>query len=564
LTRLKVNEKNIEDLEEGTEISQYLKSVTQELPKISPRLKEFCIEARPTIEGRTNLLKYFPFLQRLYEDEWVKIMIVFGRQMGKSTYDATRLGHFALTHPNSKSTFITHEDEALSVFSYEKFRDAFWMESPVAREYIKGSTYGSVSFISTKINSSVRLVTDAHNFKHIEGKSSDLSIWDEVNHQDLAALARAKEAQSFTMGAEVYTGIGGFLETEYHHIWESTDQRKWNYSKPTWRDKLEFRKSGTNRLVYDDYMLDVCDGFWRALKPENNSFHGYQMSQLDAPWIPLTKKDAVELYGLPEDRSIEWKRENYSSVDYVQHVEAGFIQGDVKPITRGMLLKCYDRTLSFLYPDEVDLSLGDVYIGVDWGGGSKTICWIWQLIDKSGPKFRLLWAEKLEETDVERQYRIISNYLESYKARSVVVDAGGGAFQVQQLQKKYGPKVIRTTYLTRPENPLPRGTEEKTLRKENRYQLDRTFSLDRIVNLYEQQKIILPAEDEEKLGWIIEQLCNTEIELVKLKSTGQNYRRYLNDPARPTDALHANNYAYIAYDMGKSREVGGGKMRTGF
>ena len=224
----KVSEANLKKLETESRFAEFTPTVL-ELPKIHPRLKEFCLEARPTIEGRPNIIQFIPYMQRLYEDEWLKIMIIWARQGGKTTYDATRLGHQALKQANSKSIFCTHQDLALSVFSNEKFRDAFWFESPIAREYIQGSTYGSLGYVSTKINSSVRLVTDAHGYIHVAGQSSDLTVYDEVNYQDLDRLATAKEAQSFTVGAEVYTGIGGFLETAYHHMWEETNQNKWKF-----------------------------------------------------------------------------------------------------------------------------------------------------------------------------------------------------------------------------------------------------------------------------------------------------------------------------------------------
>jgi len=45
-----------------------------------------------------------------------------------------------------------------------------------------------------------------------------------------------------------------------------------------------------------------------------------------------------------------------------------------------------------------------------------------------------------------------------------------------------------------------------------------------------------------------------EVELVKLKSTGQTYRRYFNPVGRPSDALHSCNYNEIAHDISRNKD----------
>lgn len=525
---------------------------------------DWVIQVRPTIEGRKNIINYLPMYRHLYMDEWVKIMIIFARQMGKSTYLASRAGWKMTTKPNFRGTFVTHEDEALSVFSNEKFRQALWQESPIAKNFIDSKLANAVGFLETKINSSMRLVTHAHNFRHIEGKSVDLLEFDEGNHLNWTKWNVAKESQSFTMGEWIIAGIGGYLNTDYHDQWESTDQRRWKYKDRYWRDKLEFRKSGVNRLVWGDYMLDLCDGLFEITKPENNSFHGYKLNQMDAPWVPLTKSDAIEKYGVPEDYSIEWKQDQYSSEELETHVFANFIQGDLKPLTDSMMFKLFDRTKAFQYPEDVDYSKGKLYMGVDWGGGNKTIPWIIQELDKKQPLFQLIWAEKIETNDVEEQYKIVKDLIDAYKPAQTIVDAGGGTHQVQELQKRYATGVIRNTYLTRPERPMPSRDEDRKLRRENRYEIDRTYSMDRIINLVTRPRLILPAADPDALDWIVEQFTNIEAELVKHKGTGQQYRRYFHQPARADDAFHAMNYAYMAWDLAGSRAVGATKLSTPF
>ena len=140
-------------------------------------------------------------------------------------------------------------------------------------------------------------------------------------------------------------GIGGYVDTQYHVLWNSTDQREWIFNKETWRDGLEYNQEG---LVYGDYMLDLFEGHWLAIAPENHYKHGYHISQTMVPWIPLTKQDAIELYKTSPEYSIQYKRENYPQDYFRMHVLAEFIKGDVKPITKQMMYALLDRNLDFV------------------------------------------------------------------------------------------------------------------------------------------------------------------------------------------------------------------------
>ena len=463
-------------------------NVTAEFPIT---FKDWMFEARPIIEGRNNILHFEPFMQRLYEDEHPFIQILFARQTGKSTYLASRMAFLTTTRQGFHANYVTYEDESLSTFSNIKFRQAVWNTTPL-RKYVVGGTLGEVGRILLKNGSVNTLVTHAHGFKHLEGKSINENLFDESQYLDWDSYAKAKETQSFTQGKERVVGIGGYVNTPYHKMWLQTDQREWKYNNQTWRDKLEFNDEG---LVWDDYLLDVLEGHWEATTPDNYTRHGYHMTQLMFPHIPLTRNDAVEKYKVSSEFSIEYKRENYPSIEFAQHVEAKFVEGDIKPITDSMMFKLFDRTRSFVEPEQVDHSLGDVFIGVDWGGGFKTIPWVMQMQNDVQV---LLKAEMIQTSDVDKQYEIVSSYIDNYKPKQVVVDAGGGTYQVQMLEKKYASLIRRNSYLIRPETPLPTNQEEKKLRKENRHTIDRTFSIDRIINGIINGKMVIPAGDPVK------------------------------------------------------------------
>ena len=533
-----------------------------DLPKVPIPKLEWSLKVRPTIDGRNNIVQYMPMLQRLHEDNWGWIMVKFARQMTKSAYLATAMGHLMTTKSNQKTTYCTFEDESQKSFSHDKFR-TLWSESEIARLYVDGATLGSISSLKTLNNSSANLVTAVNDFKHVEGKSVNLLIFDEGQNLDLDKWVTAGESQSFTNGDFIIAGIGGYVDTEYTKWWDSTDQRHWVYSDKLWRDKLDFRKSGKERLIWDEYLIDVLAGYWKQLKQENQSRHGYFSNQYQAPWIPLKKSDC-EKYGLPENRSIQHKEENYPQNDFIRHVQCGDVSGDTKPFTSQMLYKLYDKNKSLLKPSEVDYEKGDLFFGADWGGNDRTVRWIYQYVPGDFPQFVLINADKLQTDDVEEQYNLACEWIDDYEIAQSVVDAGGGAYQVQQLMKRYGERCLKFNFLTRPDDPEPDLDERRKYSQENRWSRDKTFLMDlyrtRIIKPYLDgnnliNQIVLPAKDPSKLDWIVDQYTNEMTELVKLSRTGTYYSRYYtpDKSGKPDDALLASIHAMEAqhvYDGG--------------
>jgi hypothetical protein len=532
------------------------------LPEVPQDKLNWSLKVRPTVDGLTNILNYVPMLRQRHEDDWSWIMDIWARQMSKSSLIATDMAHMMTTKPNQKAVFCTFEDEALSVFSNEKWREALWDESPIAKSFVKGATNGAIGYLKLLNNSSARLVTHAGKFHHVESKSANGLWFDEGQNLDLDEWVKAKESQSFTNGKFRIAGIGGWVDTEYHKWWLSTDQRKFIFNDDLWREKLEFNQEG---LVWGDYMLDVLGGHWKQTVQANQDRHGYITNQYQAPWIPLKKVDC-EKYRLPNDKSIQWKQENYPQIDFIRHVEAGFGEGGIKPFPKNLFETAYDKTLSLLKPSEVDYELGDLYLGADWGGGKRTIKWIYQALNNEWPIFRLINAKKIETSNVHEQYQEVADWFDTYEIKQGVVDQGGGTHQVQELQREYGSRCLRYGTLIRPGTPHPRREEIIKFRRENRTMRDKTWMMEYTKDLLQRphveganifKRIIVPAKNREAVEWIADQFSNELTERAKL-SGGGFYTRYYTDDGdkRPDDALLANNFAIEAWRMGKSKGKG--------
>lgn len=555
-----VNQKTQEELEDELPI----------LPKDRIEWEYYC---RPQIKGVPNRLKLRPMLLDIVNDPHPFIFMLLGRQWGKTTMLGTDLAYFASINYDYDQTYFNFKLDNLRTFSENKFRQDVFGSGPLTK-YISGiSKLGAMNRVVLKTRSIIDMLLPGPNWENAQGKSNRKMVVDEGQDHDWTNFQNARETQADTFGDLKIAGIGGFTDTEYHNIWKTTNQMSWEfkrgepfkgYENMSWRADLEFDDHG---LVEDHYLLDVLDGKYVAAKPENFSRHGYHLPQTYNPRIPLTMEDAISKYKISPEFSIEWKLKdpNYTQLDFRRNVMAEFVEGELKPITTKDMLKLFDNTHTLTLGKDVDFEAGPVIVGIDWGGGGKTIVWIWQCIDNTAPIFKLLWAEKVETADAKEQLEICFNLIDAYQADFIGIDAGGAPDRVQGIQKRYGNRSIRITYHPRPERPLPTKSEARAQKKEMRYVIDRTFAIDRIIDLvkypfkdkdFESNRIILPGANKEELNWITKQFVALEGEKTNLKSTGQQYIKYTHQESQPDDALQSCNYAFIAWDIYRGRGFG--------
>lgn len=525
---------------------------------------DWTLKFRKVIEGHKNVLELLPMWHQIYKDEHPNIYLLIGRQRGKSTYGGGRMAWY-LTQQHKKVVYVTFEDESLRSFSSDKFRNSILSEeNPELYQIVKGSRgdKGALSRVESLTGSSASLVTHAHGMRHVEGKSADFIFYDEWQELDLDAQEKAEQAQSWTQGKKLFAGVGGYIGTKQHKQWLSTNQNEYIFKNENWRAKLEFNDEG---FVWGEYLIDLLAGQWNPKAPANWTRHGYWMPQQIFPNFPLTIDDAINKYKIGKEHSLEYMQREHPTSFYYRHSQAMFVKGQTKPFTKDMILKLFDRSLSFTKPDDVDHSKGRVYGIADWGGGNSafTVPLIAQCLHPTAPIFKVLYITRLEESDVERQADQFINLCNAYEVDKIGVDAGGGARQAQKTEMTFASRCTRFSYRERPQQPLPTESEYDKLYKENRFSVDRTYSLDRlkdtIDNPYLQNgnafpRIIIPAAQLDKVAWIADDFEAIEGELIKLKSTGQDYIRYDN-PLAPDDAAHAFNYMLLTQMLDRGSDT---------
>lgn len=542
------------------------------LPPVEKSIIPWMLQCRPVIKGEPNRIKFLPMLRDVAEDLHPFIMLLWARQWGKTTHFASVLAHAASTNKSYDQTYVNFELESLKTFSENKFRKDVFATFPLS-EYIQGfSKFGSMTKVQLKTGSTVDMITSLNNWSHAQGKSNKRIAIDEGQDHNWEGWRNLRETQADTMGDTLIGGIGGFQDTQYHRLWKSTNQMEYifdhseeykGYPNMSWRRELERNCFDEKGLVYDQAMLDALAGKWKAEEPRNYARHGYHLSQLQNPRIPLTIYDAENLYHVPGEFSIEAKLKDpdFTQSEYRRYVLAEFVIGETKPITEEMMYRLIDKNSSFTPSSEVNHELGETYGGADWGGGPKTVVWIWQCLNEEIPIFKLLFAAKLADQTSDEQYQTVRNIFEAYGTKQNVVDAGGGTHQVEALQKYFGSRCIRNYYMRRPARPIPiTKAERKKHRKHNMFEIDKTYALDAVVDLIKIHsakgpRIILPGKNFNEIEWIIKQFVNEEVEFITTLGGGQPFRRYFTPDQKlnPDDALHACNYARLAWYIGRSK-----------
>ncbi len=336
---------------------------------------------------------------------------------------------------------------------------------------------------------------------------ADFVIVDEIQSTNVEAIPVIKETLSkSSFGRFVGMGTGSDQDDAWWKLWHTGNQQEWD---PTLNQ--------------------------RVAKNPSSGISSYHLTHYMAPWMPLEE--------------IEKKRVAYTPRTFSNEVEGWWHANARKPLIESDIRALFDQSMSFLRPGEVNKNLGPLYLGVDWGGGTKafTVVWIWQLIDKVAPQFRLIYLQKIDEKSTEKQADKIIQLVDAYHIEQGVMDSGGGTRQVEKLEERYAERMIKCSYTARPEKPF------EVISEENRIVVDRTWAIETIIDLITRStspkaipRISIPAGNSKWVDWIVDQFTCIEGESVNLQS-GKKYVRYTHPPESPDDALHASIYAYLAW-----------------
>lgn len=554
------------------------------LPQLPHDPLKWIDRARPIVDGvyRTFLLS--PFWLDIYNDHHWDVMILAGRQVFKSTYCTDMLAWEATRKSGVQVCYVTHDQDSLSAFSNQRMRVGTFEENEVLQLFPRHGT-GNVSEISLRNKSTIYLVTDHSGYKHVEGKSLSLCMLDEAQYQDVEFLPKLEQTMMMTKGKLRVLGIGGESGSPYHRMWQRTDQREWEFSNSTWRDKLDFNADG---LVIGEYLIDLLRGMWKPLAPKHGEYHGYHLPQTIFPQIPLTMEEAITKYKIPAKFSIEAQRKTYPHSIFTTHVLGGFHRAMRRPVTREMVLQCMEpyRNTALMTPEEVlELKFKHgskmvVSLGIDWGSGpsaSSTVMCI-LLAWRESERYQIAHIEARPQENLMLQAKYAKELFEEYGCDIGVGDLGYGTNQVKLIQDggadaKTGDmftgvgsdRFLGCNSMSAPAKPFQYhdATTDAHGDTVSRISIDKTASIQEFIDMLDRRlpdlpdypakmvtQFIIPYRKEYETEWLINDFTAitrkdlAEVEDIEVeKDPRQRPRKEFN---HPRDSVMSIIYAYQA------------------
>lgn len=536
---------------------------------------------RPIVENQKRNFLACPFWIPIYNDPHNYQMIMGGRQIYKSTACTDFIAHAATTTPGIQVCYVTYDQESLSLFSKQKLRIGTFLLNPILSKFLRHP--GNIGEISLKNNSTIYLVTDNYQYRHLEGKSPTLCILDEAQYQDLEHFGRIHQTMMATKGKVKIFGVGGEAGSPYEKLWNETNKMEWSYDNPNWRDRLQFGDTG---LIQDEYFIDELKGTWIPQNPSAESFHGYHIPQTILPTIPLTEEDAITKYRIHPRFSIEYQKKSLRDSVFKSHTLGIFYNSPHRPVTKEMLAYCTDpykylTLLKFKQIKNLKETFGNeitIAMGVDFGSGKSSytaiaIVILWRKSNRIQVAF-------IEKRPLENQLKQAHYITELFKQSSCdigVGDLGYGAIKIKIIQDGgysqdtgepfvgvtnanfYGCRTISD--FTKPFQTFNETTDEHG-DIVGRIQIDKTSSIELLLGSMEQfvhhplfprektksrPKLMIPSKHDYEIDLLLDEMCNiTRKDIDSFENVLDPRQSPKKEFNHPPDSVMALIYALVA------------------
>lgn len=561
----------------------------RKLGTLPDNMMDWIKAARPQVDGKKRNFLVTPFWIPIYNDTHDYQMIIGGRQIFKSTASTDFIAAEATTHSGIQVCYVTHDEKNLSAFSKQKLKVGTFLVNPVLEKFLRHP--GNVGEISLKNNSTIYLVTDNYQYRHLEGKSPNLCILDEAQYQDIEHFGKVHQTMMSTKGKVKIFGIGGESGSPYEKLWHQTNQMEWFYENPNWRDSLQFDHEG---LVIEDYLKDVLKGEWIAQNPGAKFFHGYHIPQTIFATIPLTEQDAIDKYKIHPRFSLEYQKKTLSETLFRSHVMGTFYNSPYRPVTREMILRCTEpyRYLSLLGANEV-VELKNTYgdeiivgMGVDFGSGSSSFTAISVLIWwRKSDRLQLGFIERRPPENQLKQAEYIVELFKNYSCDIGVGDLGYGANQIKLIQdggysiknglsydgvtdsKFFGCRTISD--FTKPIQVFDDTIDEHG-EQVGRVQIDKTSSIEFLIEAIQKvvyhpkfpneksksrTRLLIPSKHDYEIDFLLNDLINiTRKDLQNLEDITDSRQRPRKEYNHPPDSVMAVIYGIVSLKVKEQTE----------
>lgn len=414
----------------------------------------------------------------------------------------------------------------------------------------------------------------------LRGLPLDYALFDEI--QDLAKSARenTQEALSHSkfgppgFGLELDFGTPKDINSDFYDLWMASDRREY-YLKCLHCGHLFplFYKFTTAKEIQDTnfiegFMVECRDpegkgcrqkmdkrravkgGKWVPQGDSNAPRRGYYISQLLVPNITR--------------EALDEKLRDKTARAFANEVMGDFYSGRETGPSFGEIVEATTKN-----PNTHEWRFSPVvtdrmtWAGIDWGQrlsgeddegmGGYTVFIVLSRLSEG--KFRLEFAHRMEQAKVmgdEGQIQQMMEWIRQYNCKVVACDFGAGMVQNQVLKEKYPDRVIEII------SSANCKTAYRYDKATHQISIDKHRVFEELYDvLLDQKGFAFPYKEPTRVEWLMEHICNVEIDSV-LTGSGQIKKRYQKQSStKPIDGACALMYAYVGYKFQKTQGFAG-------
>lgn len=500
------------------------------------------------LDGRPFRLTGRKYLRPIYDRDIEFGMIMSGRQVEKSTTNATNIATQTLTKPHFKALYVAPLNQQVKEFSVERI-GKFYSHS---QGDVINRFYRTKNDTNNVFYKQFSGVDSTNYFKHCFDTGDNIrgitvnGIWlDEIQDIHIDAVPVIQECQSHALEAGARTKVTWFTGTPktfgntIQQYWERSTQNEWIVTCPHCNTKQIL---GVENMEPTRYVCRKCkmalpddaraNGFWLPID-RTQKIEGFHISQLMVPWIK------------PEE--VWTKYETYSRDKFFNEVMGRSYENSEKPFTIVELRAICNNDYYLMERPMGYAALWPMFLGVDWGTGEKsyTITEIYAQNPTTGQRV-LVYAKKYaigQELDMDWQVEHISALMNIFQIKQAVVDWGFGYQQAQQLYKRFGTRVVACYYSSAAKKERYYDPNNK------RWVVNRSALMQKYIDDVKTMRQLWPGKNINELEWLFDHHLAETAEYRKSYNGRSEDLMYSHPAGSPDDGLHAGVYAKLASEI---------------
>ena len=479
---------------------------------------------------RTRVLKGEPFsflgreyLHQIYRDDAKEVYIMKGRQTEITEFLVNALLFNAWRFPGTVHLYIADRQSHTSKFSNLRVHDWALKPSALLNRIAPWRTHTAEKLPFE--NTSIAYFHSAwSNFEEARSVPADFVYLDEIQSVAVDEIDVLRETLAHSRhGRLIGVGTGGWVDGPWDKLWKSGTQYAWNAEAKAWRA----RNPGAGR-------------------------HSYQIPQTIVPWLDVA--------------DIERKYVDYTRARFAMEVLGESAYGAAKPITEAHVRAILDTTAAVIPASAIPRTgsaartkYGRIICGIDWaaGGESSTVLTFARVVDEAIPILRVCDVIRIRDTTNVREIgERAATAIRAYDPDYSVMDAGGNAAAIQDVEHVFGTSVRKCLFMVRPQEPW----KFDAMRSDNVVKVDRTFAFQNVVDLITRPhvypsapgvpvpRVQIPYADPLHMDWLVSDYTSVETERTRLAS-GEEYLRYTKPDDRTYDGLLSMLYTWVAWSL---------------